>query len=93
MEVFHEKQQIIRCLMKLGNEIEAITNPDMLGRDQAEALALTENEEDIEGEVVQTMVFVAGIQMLKYITFDSFCMFGRGLQTNAHGSVFLLNLF
>ena len=70
MEVFHEKQQIIRCLMKLGNEIEAITNPDMLGRDQAEALALTENEEDIEGEVVQTMVFVAGIQMLKYI--DSF---------------------
>ena len=91
MEVFHEKQQIIRCLMKLGNEIEAITNPDMLGRDQAEALALTENEEDIEEEVVQTMVFVAGIQMLKYI--DSFCMFGRGLQTNAHGSVFLLNLF
>ena len=71
MEVFHEKQQIIRCLMKLGNEIEAITNPDMLGRDQAEALALTENEEDIEEEVVQTMVFVAGIQMLKHINWYS----------------------
>ena len=47
--------------MKLENEIEAITNQDMQGRDLAEVLELTENEEDIEEEVVQTMVFVEGI--------------------------------
>ena len=61
MEGFHERQQTIRCLMKLENEIEAITNQDMQGRDLAEVQELTENEEDIEEEVVQTMVFVAGI--------------------------------
>ena len=60
MEAFHEKQQIIRYLMKHENVKGVIMSLGMQGLGQVEVQVLMQNVEDIEEEAVLIMVFVAG---------------------------------
>ena len=60
MEAFHEKQHLIRYLMKRVNERGVIMSLGMQGLGQVEVQVLMQNVEDIEEEAVRIMVFVAG---------------------------------